>query len=146
MKQKNFRPRDILNQDIAGICGIARMTDKARAAHAGEIGSYKYGVDSEQDTEILSFLEITADAFQDAAVRLTNDVKLGAWILDNCEKSSEEISKFNRKLKYSWQRKSPQNGFSNRRRELNDKYLNILNIPSGLSPGWWLFFKVFKRR
>lgn len=142
MDQKNFRPRGILNQDIAGICGVARMTDKARAAHVGEIGSYKYGVDSEQDTEILSFLEITADAFQDAAVRLTNDVKLGAWILDNCEKSSEEISKFNRKLKYSLQSKNPQNGFSKRRRELNDKELSI---PFGISPGWWLFFKVFKR-
>ncbi|MCG9128449.1 DUF5069 domain-containing protein [Candidatus Poribacteria bacterium] len=142
MKKNNFRPRDILNQDIAGICGVAKMTDKARAAYTAEIGSYKYGADSEQDTEILSFLEITADAFQDAAVRLTNDVKLGAWILDTCEKSSEEISKFNRKLKYSMHRKNPQNGFSKRRRELNDREPSI---PIWISPGLWLVSKVFRR-
>ena len=103
MKQNTFRPRDLLNQEIAGICGVARMTDKARAAHAGEIGSYKYGADSEQDTTVLSFLGISVDAFQEAAVQIDNDVKLGAWILDNFEKSSKEISAFNRKLKYQLQ-------------------------------------------
>lgn len=77
MKRSNFRPRDMLNQDIAGICGVARMTDKARAAHSGEIGSYKYGANSEQDQEILSFLGISEKAFHHAAIRLTNDVKLG---------------------------------------------------------------------
>ena len=55
MKQNTFRPRDLLNKEVAGICGVARLTDKARADYAGEIGSYKYGADSEQDTEILSF-------------------------------------------------------------------------------------------
>lgn len=36
MKQNVFRPRDLLNKEVAGICGVARLTDKARAAHAGE--------------------------------------------------------------------------------------------------------------
>ena len=94
MKQNTFRPRDILNKEVAGIFGVARLTDKARAAHAGTIGSYKYGADSEQDTAILSFLDISAEVFQEAAVRIDNDVKLGAWILDNCSRSSDEISKF----------------------------------------------------
>ena len=40
MKQKTFRPRDMLNKEVAGICGVARLTDKARAAHAGEIGRF----------------------------------------------------------------------------------------------------------
>lgn len=143
MKHSNFRPRGIINQDIAGICGVARMTDKARAAHSGEIGSYKYGANSEQDREILTFLGISEEAFQDAAVKLTNDVKLGSWILDNCEKSSEEISKFNRKFKYSWQQKTTEHGYSKRRRELNAEGLSI---PFFISPGCWLQFKVFKRR
>ncbi|MDE0084178.1 MAG: DUF5069 domain-containing protein [Candidatus Poribacteria bacterium] len=142
MKQSNFRPRDLLNQEIAGICGVARLTDKARADHVGEIGSYKYGADSEQDTEILSFLGISAEVFKDAAVRLNNDLKLGAWILNNCDKSSEEVSKFNRKLKHQWQRKMPQNGFSKRRRELNAEEPSI---PFWVSPQWWLLSKIFKR-
>ena len=118
MKQSNFRPRGIINQDIAGICGVARMTDKIRAAHSGEIGSYKYGVDSEQDTGILSFLGISADMFQEAAVQIDNDIKLGSWILSNCSRSSEEISKFNRKLKFWWQSIMPRHTYSRRRREL----------------------------
>ena len=118
MKQDTFRPRDILNKEVAGICGVARLTDKARAAHAGEIGSYKYGADSEQDMAILAFLGISAETFQEAALRIDHDVKLGAWILDNCERSSEEISAFNRKMKSWWQRKMPQDEFSKRRRTL----------------------------
>ncbi|MCY4554181.1 MAG: DUF5069 domain-containing protein [Candidatus Poribacteria bacterium] len=118
MKQNTFRPRDILNKEVAGICGVARLTDKARAAHTGEIGSYKYGADSEQDTAILAFLGISAEAFQEAAVQIDNDVKLGAWVLDNSKKSSEEISKFNRKMKAWWQSKMPGDSNSKRLGEL----------------------------
>lgn len=121
MKQNTFRPRDLLNKDVAGICGVARLTDKARAAHTGEIGSYKYGTDSEQDTAILSFLGISAETFQEAAVRIDHDVKLGAWILDNCERSSAEVSKFNRKMKSWLHSKMPQDVFSKRRRQLADQ-------------------------
>ena len=118
MKQNTFRPRDLTNKEVAGICGVARLTDKARAAHAGEIGSYKYGADSDQDMAILSFLGISAEVFQETAVEIDNDVRLGAWILDNCSKSSEEISDFNRKMKAWWQSKMPQDDFSKRRRKL----------------------------
>ncbi len=118
MKQGSFRPRDLLNKEVAGICGVARLTDKARAAHTGDIGSYKYGVDSEQDTAILAFLGISAEAFQETAVRIDNDVKLGAWVLDNSKKSSDEISKFNRKMKTWWQSKMPHDSYSKRHGEL----------------------------
>ncbi len=74
MEKSTFRPRDIINKEVAGICGVARLTDKARAALSGDIGSYKYGDDSQQDTRILDFLGISADVFQ-AAVRITNDVR-----------------------------------------------------------------------
>ena len=124
MKQNTFRPRDLLNKEVAGICGVARLTNKARAAHAGEIGSYKYGADSEQDTAILSFLGISVEAFQEAAVRIDHDVKLGAWILDNCERSSEEVSAFNRKMKSWWQNKMPRDEFSKRRRRLSQQREN----------------------
>ena len=130
MKQNTFRPRDILNKEVAGICGVARLTDKARAAYTGEIGSYKYGADSEQDTAILAFLGISAEAFQEAAVQIDNDVKLGAWVLDNSKKSSEEISKFNRKMKVWWQNKMPQDDFSKRRRKLAQEEENRRRF-------WW---------
>ena len=116
--QNTFRPRDILNKEVAGICGVARMADKARAAHTGEIGRYKYGADSKQDTGILSFLGISAETFQEAAVQIDHDVKLGTWIIDNCNRSSEEVSQFNRKMKVWWQNNVRRDSYSKRRREL----------------------------
>ena len=118
MKQTTFQPRDLLNKEVAGICGVARLTDKARAAHARNIGRYKYGVDSEQDTAILSFLGISAEAFQEAAVRISNDIRFGVWVLDNCRKSDKDISVFNRKLRSWWKSKIPEDSFSKRRHEL----------------------------
>ena len=123
MAKNTFRPRDIINKEVAGICGVARLTDKARAAHTGEIGSYKYGADSEQDRAILAFLGMSAEAFQEAAVQIDNDIRLGAWVLDNCGKSDKDISTFNRKLKVWWQNNMPRAAYSysKRRRELNEK-------------------------
>lgn len=118
MKQKNFRPRNLINTEIAGICGVARLADKARAAHAGEIGSYKYGPDSEQDTAILRFLGISAKTFQEAAVRIPNDIRLSVWVLDNCKESPENIAMFNRKLKAWWNSKMRPDAYSKRLRQL----------------------------
>ncbi len=140
MKQNTFRPRDLLNKEVAGICGVARLTDKARAAHTGKIGSYKYGADSEQDTAILAFLGISAEAFQETAVRIDHDVKLGAWILDNCSKSSEEVSKFNRKMKVWWQNKMPQDEFSKRRRRLSQQAENRRLFWFRRDKWWWKNF------
>jgi len=117
-KKRTFRPRDLINKEVAGICGVARLTDKARAAHVGEIGSYKYGAASKQDAGILSFLGISAEAFQEAAVRIHNDIRLGAWVLDHCGKSEKDISAFNRKLKLWWQNRVPRDTYSKRLREL----------------------------
>lgn len=144
MKRSRFRPRDLMNQDIAGICGVARMTDKARANHNGNIGNYyRYGEDSKQDIEILSFLGISAEDFQKTAVQIEDDLKLGAWILENIERTSQEVSEFNKKLKSQGQRQEPQNSYSNRRRRLagND------DPPFSwwMAPQWWLFWKIFKR-
>lgn len=121
MKEKTFRPRNITNKEVAGICGVARLTDKARAAHAGEIGNYKFGTDSEQDSGILSFLGISADAFQETAVQHTDDARLGAWVLDNCRRSDEEISKFNHQMVSWWQKNTPHDYLSKRRSELATK-------------------------
>ena len=118
MKQNTFRPRSIVDKGVAGIRGVARMADKARAAHQDSIGTYKYGVDSQQDTRILSFLGITPDAFQEAAVRLNSDIRLGGWVLDNCNKTDKQIAKFNQQLIEWWRSKSSQYYSSKRRRGL----------------------------
>ena len=138
--QHTFRPRDILSKEVAGICGVARMADKARAAHTGEIGSYKYGTDSEQDTAILAFLGISAEAFQEVAVQIDHDVKLGAWIIDNCNRSSEEVSKFNRKMKAWWQSKMPPDQFSKRRRHLSQQAENRRLFWFRRDRWWWKNF------
>ena len=135
MRRSTFRPRDLLNKEVAGICGVARLTDKARAAHAGEIGSYKYGADSKQDTAILSFLGISAEAFEEVAVQIDNDVRLGAWVLDNCGRSDKDIFTFNRKLRSWWKNKIPQDSFSKRRRELGQQEENRTRF--WLYPWFW---------
>ena len=144
MKKSAFQPRDLLNKQVAGICGVARMTDKARAAHTGNIGTYKYGADSEQDTAILSFLGISAEAFQDAAVQIENDIRLSAWILDNCEASELDITEFNGEFSSKWKSKMQPSSFSRRRRELYDS--DDPPFPWWISPGWWAFWKIFRRR
>ena len=143
MAKNTFRPRNMLSKEVAGICGVARLTDKARAAHAGEIGDYKYGVDSEQDKRILSYLGISAEAFQDAAVRIDNDVRFGTWVLDNCQRSSKEISKFNRELQSWWQSRMPENDFAKRRRKLAEKDEDRFLF--WFFPSVWLWKKFFRR-
>ena len=156
MKGRTFQPRNITNKEVAGICGAARLADKARAAHSGELGSYKYGADSKQDSGILSFLGISADAFQEAAVRYTNDVRLGVWVLDNCSRSDEEISKFNHQLVSWWRKNTPQDYLSKRRRELvkdDDRPLFLQFMMTGhlfiiglmLWVGWKLW-EILKRK
>ncbi len=91
-------PRSARARDIAGICGVARMADKGRAERAGKIGEYVYGDNSGQDIRILTFLGISADDFQEAAVNNPNDLEIGAWVLENCGKSQDEIETFNQTL------------------------------------------------
>jgi len=88
-------PRSARARDVAGICGVARMADKARAERAEKIGDYKFGDISGQDVRILEFLGISADDFQEAAVNNPNDIEIGEWVQENCDKSQEEIDAFN---------------------------------------------------
>ena len=88
-------PRSARAKDIGGICGVARMADKARAERAEKIGEYLYGDNSGQDIRILTFLGISADDFQEAAVNNPNNLEIGAWVLENSGKSQDEIDEFN---------------------------------------------------
>ena len=74
-------PRSPHCKDGAGIFGVARMADKARAARVGQLGEYKYGQDSGQDRRILEFLGLSDEGFQEGAVNNPNDIELSEWVL-----------------------------------------------------------------
>ena len=88
-------PRSARAKDVAGIFGVARMADKARAARAGKNGEYRYGADSGQDRKILEFLKVSEEDFQDAAVKNPNDAELGEWVLERSHVQQKEIDDFN---------------------------------------------------
>ena len=118
-------PRSARAEDIAGICGVARMADKARAGRAGKIGAYVYGDDSGQDIRILTFLSISAADFQEAAVNNPNDLEIGAWVLENCGKSQDEIETFNETLINYAPNEASQERFNARLQEIDPTRTDI---------------------
>ena len=118
-------PRSARAKDVAGICGVARMADKARAGHAGKIGAYIYGEDSGQDVRILTFLGISAADFQEAAVNNPNDLEIGAWVRENCDKSDNEIETFNETLINYAPNEASQERFNARRQEIDPTRTDI---------------------
>lgn len=118
-------PRSARAEDIAGICGVARMADKARAERAGKIGEYKYGDDSGQDVRILTFLGISAADFQEAAVNNPNDLEIGAWVRENCDKSDDAIETFNETLINYAPNEASQERFNARLQEIDPTRTDI---------------------
>lgn len=118
-------PRSARARDVAGICGVARMADKARAERAGKIGDYKFGDTSGQDVRILEFLGISADDFQDAAVKNPNDIEIGEWVLENCDKSAEEIDTFNHAMVNRGPDETTRERFEARRQEIDPTRTDI---------------------
>ena len=118
-------PRSARAKDIAGICGVARMADKARAARAGKIGEYIYGDDSGQDVRILTFLNISAADFQEAAVNNPNDLEIGAWVNENCDESDDDIQTFNETLINYAPNEASQERFNARLQEIDPTRTDI---------------------
>ena len=88
-------PRKPSNPVMAGIVGLARMTDKARGHNEATIGDFKYGEMSGLDREILAFVNMSAEEFAEAVERL-GDEELASHVLGKAGKSQEQISEFNR--------------------------------------------------
>lgn len=86
-------PRTPYDRSIAGIYGLMRMADKARAAKINTLNGYIYNCPIDQ--EILTFLGISADAFQDAAYHNVNNIELSDWVKNNTSRTQAEISQFN---------------------------------------------------
>ena len=118
-------PRSARAKDIAGVCGVARMADKARAERAEKIGEYVYGDDSGQDVRILTFLGISAPDFQEAAVNNPNNLEIGAWVLENCSKSQDEIDTFNETLVNYGPNEASQERFNARIQEIDPRRTDI---------------------
>lgn len=70
-------PRSPYDRAVAGIYGLARMADKARADKSGKLNDYIY--DCPIDQAITTFLGFTADAYREAAWLNLNDIELGEW-------------------------------------------------------------------
>ena len=118
-------PRSARAKDIAGICGVARMADKARAERAEKIGEYLYGDASGQDVRILNFLGISAADFQEAAVNNPNNLEIGAWVRENCDKSDAEIETFNETLVNYSPNETSQERFNARLQEIDPSRTDI---------------------
>jgi len=118
-------PRSARARDVSGICGIARMADKARADRAGKIGDYKYGDISGQDVRILEFLDVSADDFQDAAVSNPNDIELGEWVIENINKSEQEIFTYNKTMVNRGPDETTRERFEARRQEVDPTRTDI---------------------
>lgn len=66
---------------LGGICALPRMIDKCRATINGKNGEYHFNCPLDQ--RILSFLGITAEAFQAAVAAGHGDADLWDWIQSN---------------------------------------------------------------
>lgn len=88
-------PRRPSNKKIAGIVGLARMADKARAWNEETLGDFVYGEDSSLDKICLDFLGIAARDFADAADRY-DDESLATWVLASTGRTEAEVAAFNR--------------------------------------------------
>lgn len=87
-------PRRPSNPGMAGIVGLARMTDKARGHNAELEGEYKYGDVSGLDREVLALLGLSADEFAEAADNMWDD-ELAAWVREHMSCTQEQIDAFN---------------------------------------------------
>ena len=91
-------PRSPYNTDIAGIAGLARTLDKAKALNTDSIGGYWYGEDSGHDRLILQFLGLTPQEFLDLIKALPGDSDVTEWIRAQAPKTAEEITAFNSEM------------------------------------------------
>ena len=121
-------PRSPYSRDVAGIFGIARMAEKARAACADKIGEYKYGQDSGLDRYLLDFLNLSDEAFQQGAVGNPNDLELSDWILSNVEKDPAEIEVFNQNARqFGLKTEKHRDNFAKRREMITPGQTDIEN-------------------
>jgi hypothetical protein len=88
-------PRRPSNVSIAGIVGLARMADKARAHQEDRLGEFVYGDNSGLDREVLEFIRMDAESFARAAAEQT-DEDLAETVRQGAARRADEVEAFNR--------------------------------------------------
>lgn len=86
-------PRTPYDRSIAGMYGLMRMADKARAEKVDKLNGYIYNCPIDQ--EIVAFLGFSAEDYQEAAYHNVNNIELSDWVKNNTQRTASEISHFN---------------------------------------------------
>lgn len=91
-------PRRPSNTNMAGIVGLARMIDKARAHNEETLEPYVYGDDSNLDTEVLELIGMQAEEFAAAADAMSDEelVECVRERIRAISRTQKEIDAFNR--------------------------------------------------
>lgn len=83
-----------MKEKIAGIAGLARLLDKAKAKTHGNLGDYT--IDRPMDTAVFDFLGIDVTQLLDVVERSSGDAEVHACLETLAEgKSETEIERFN---------------------------------------------------
>lgn len=91
-------PRSPYDRSIAGVYGMMRLADKARAARSDKLNGYIY--DCPIDQIILGFLDISANLYQEAAHNNVNNIELANWVKSNTQRTQAELSQFNYQISH----------------------------------------------
>ncbi|MEE2628025.1 MAG: DUF5069 domain-containing protein, partial [Candidatus Latescibacterota bacterium] len=93
---RRHAPRSIYDVSVGGIAGLARIIDKARAAHCRMLGAYWFGDDSGFDRQLLQFIGTAVDEFSAAIKICEGDNAVWDWLRDRVTgKDPGEIEAFN---------------------------------------------------
>ena len=80
---------------FAGVAGLGRTTDKARAFNAQSLGDYHYG-DCPHDSAVLGFLRIDPREYADKVAELKTDERIEAYVRDRIAGlSTQTLALFN---------------------------------------------------
>ena len=83
---------------LGGYVHLRRLIDKARLHRQGLLDGYNYKTVG-FDKHLLDFLQLDADAFEDAANRLEDDAAILEWVRENgTAHSPEAIEEWNQAL------------------------------------------------
>ena len=93
---RRHAPRSIYDVSVGGVAGLARIIDKARAAHCRMLGAYWFGDDSGFDRQVLQFIGTAVDEFSAAIKICEGDDAVWDWLRDRVTgKDPGEIEAFN---------------------------------------------------
>jgi Domain of unknown function (DUF5069) len=85
-------------EKLGGYVHLPRLIDKAKLHRKGLLDGYNYKTVG-FDKHLLAFLELSGDAFEEAANRLEEDAAILNWVLENGAKHSlEAIEQWNQAM------------------------------------------------